>query len=360
MKPIALLPALLARVAALQSTGNQYYPAGLFPSWRCKTALGYRRPDSNGFFTSSIAFTLREIRGQLVAETQALADAIVASAVATYPLFENPAGLPLYNFYQTQPRQHFPHGYVLRRTYKFAPPDDVDCTALVYLSDPRPLTQNQWLHARLQAHANTVQGWADTGPPAFRARPIYSAWFGRHMPIDLDASTLSNALLWVTRTGLPLNEFDHGSLDFIAWVITSGEYQRAPLSVSAYYATAPLIAYHAGRLAAEVPALAAVRAALLRDLPPLLAEAGRYSFMERVLLASTLLRLGGAPPPLLDPTWPLAELEARSRGFYFFIAPLLNYHAPTRWLASWRLSQLDWECPAHALVLLAEYVSLAG
>ena len=355
----SLLPALLARVAALQSTGNRHYPAGLFPSWRCKTALGYRREDSNGFFTSSIAFTLSEIRGQLPAADQMLADAIVAKAVATYPLFQNPAGLPLYNFYQTRPRQHFPHGYLLRRTRKFAPPDDVDCTALVYLSDPRPPAQNRWLHARLQAHANTVQGWADTGPPAFRARPIYSAWFGRHMPIDLDASTLSNALLWVMRAGLPLNEFDHASLEFISWVVTSGEYQRAPLGVSAYYATAPLIAYHAGRLAAEVPALAAVRAALLRDLPQLLSET-RYSFIERVLLATTLLRLGGTPPPLLNPAWPMAELEARSRGFYFFIAPLLNYHRSTRWLAGWRLSQLDWECPAHALTLLAEYVALAG
>ena len=73
-----------------------------------------------------------------------------------------------------------------------------------------------------------------------------------------------------------------------------------------------------------------------------------------------MLRLGGTPPPLLDPTWTLAELEERSRGLYFCIAPLLNYYPQTRWLAGWRLSQIDWECPAHSLALLAEYVALGG
>ncbi|MGI4871082.1 MAG: hypothetical protein ACRYFX_07875 [Janthinobacterium lividum] len=353
-----MIIALLARIAALQSTGNQHYPAGLFPSQRGKKALGYRREDSNGFFTSSIAFTLREIHNKLPVEAQATVDSIVKKAITTYPLYQNPAGQPIYNFYQTQPRQHFPHGYLLRRSRKFAPPDDVDCTVLVYLSDPRSPTQNQWLHAKLQAHANTVQGWADTGPLVFRRQPIYSTWFGQYMPIDLDASTLSNALLWVVRSGLPLNEFDHGSLKFISWIITSGEYRRAPLSVSAYYATAPLIAYHVGRLAAEVPALADARAALLRDLPQLLA--GPLSFMERVLLSTTLLRLGAKPPPVLPPGCTLAEVEAHSQGLYFFIAPLLNYHSQTRWLARWRLSHIDWECPAHSLTLVAEYLALGG
>ena len=155
------------------------------------------------------------------------------------------------------------------------------------------------------------------------------------MPIDLDASTLSNALLWIVRSGLPLNEFDHGALEFINWTIASGAYRRRPLDVSAYYATAPLIAYHVGRLLAEadLPALAPARATLRRDLPALLA--GAAHFMDKILLATTLLRLGGAPAPLLDPAWTLADVEPRSRGLYFCIAPLLNYYPHTRWLARW-------------------------
>jgi hypothetical protein len=356
----SLLPPLVARIATLQSSGNQHYPAGLFPSLRWKTALGYRREDSNGFFTSLIVFTLREIQGRLPAASQAVVDDIAAKALAIYPLYQNKGGLDTYNFYPPRPGQHFPHGYLLHRSRHFAAPDDLDSTSLAYLAYPRPVAQNQWLKAKLQAHANTVKGWAATGPAAFRKKKIYSAWFGEQMPIDMDASTLSNGLLWVVRSGLPLDEFDADSLEFINWVIASGEYLRRPLDVSAYYATAPLIAYHVGRLLAEadLPQLAEARATLLRELPTLLTASSH--FMDKVLLGSTLLRLGANAPPLLgaDPT--LAELEAQSRGLYFCIAPLLNYYPQTRWLAGWKLSQIDWECPAHSLTLLAEYVALGG
>jgi hypothetical protein len=356
----SLLAQLVARIAALQSTGDQHYPAGLFPSWRWKKALGYQRPDSNGFFTSLTVFTLREMRAQLPAAAQLLVDDIARKALATYPLYQNRDGQATYNFYQTRPLNHFPHGYLLRRSRHFASPDDVDSTSLAYLSDPRPATQNQWLKAKLLAHANTVKGWAATGPRAFRRKKIYSAWFGERMPIDMDASTLSNAMLWVVRSQLPLNEFDGDALEFINWTITSGEYHRCPLDVSAYYATAPLIAYHVGRLLAEadLPHLAEARTTLRRELPTLLL--GAKSLMERILLGTTLLRLGDTPPPLLDPIWTFDELEQRSRGLYFCIAPLLNYYPQTRWLARWRLSQIDWECPAHSLALVAEYVALGG
>jgi hypothetical protein len=356
----SLLIQLVARIAALQSTGDQYYPAGLFPSLRWKKALGYRRPDTNGFFTSLIVFTLREIRAQLPAASQAAVDTIATKALAIYPLYQSKSGQETYNFYPPRPKQHFPHGYLLHRTRHFAAPDDLDSTSLAYLSNPRSEPENRWLKAKLQAHANTVKGWAVTGPRAFRDKKVYSAWFGERMPIDMDASTLSNGMLWAVRTGLPLNEFDEDSLAYINWTIASGEYRRRPLDVSAYYATAPLIAYHVGRLLAEadLPQLAEARAALRRELPALLAVAP--AFMDKVLLATTLLRLGEQPAPLLDPAWTLAELEPRSRGLYFCIAPLLNYYPQTRWLARWRLSQIDWECPAHSLTLLAEYVALGG
>ncbi len=354
----SLLTQLITRIAALQSAGDAHYPPGLFPSQRRKKALGYCREDSNVFFTALIAFTLQEIRRQLPDEAQAIVADIVAKARRTYPLYRSRSGQATYNYYQTQPRNHFPNGYLLHRTLHFATPDDVDSTTLVYLSDPRPTAENTWLKDKLRAHANTVKGWADAGPAAFRRRKIYSTWFGERMPIELDASTLSNALVWCLRTGLPLNEFDHDTLAFIDWVITSGAYRRDPLGVSAYYASAPLIAYHVGRLAAETPLLAASRATLLRELPGLLASSP--SFMDKLLLASTLRRLDATAPPLLDASWSLAELETRTRDFYFCIAPILNYYPYTRWLAKWSLSQIDWECPAHSLALVAEYVALGG
>lgn len=357
-EPAALLPQLITRIAALQSTGDAHYLPGLFPSQRLQKTLRYRREDSNVFFTAATVYTLQELSAHLPPATQGQVAAIAAKGRATYPHYRCPNGQPTYNFYLTQPRQHFPHGYLLGRFRQFATPDDVDSTSLVYLSDPGPAHPAAWLHAKLQAHANTVVGWATTGPAAFRRRKIYSTWFGKHMPIEFDVSTLSNALLWHQRNQLPLNEFDRDSLALIDWAITSGAYRHDPLGVSPYYATAPLIAYHAGRLAAEAPELAAARTALLRDLPGLLAASPH--FMDKLLLASTLRRLGAPAPPLLDPSWPLAEVERRSRGLQFCIAPLLNYYGPTRWLARWRLSHIAWECPAYSLALVAEYLVLGG
>lgn len=357
-EPAALLSALISRIAALQATGGPHYLPGLFPSQRRSRPLGLHREDSNVFFTALTVFTLQELSAQLPPAAQALVATVAELARATYPHYRSRDAQPTYNYYQTRPRNHFPNGRLLRRFTQFAPPDDVDCTVLVYLAAPGPAHNAAWLHHKLQAHANTVAAWASTGPAAFRRRKVYSTWFGRHMPIEFDVSTLSNALLWVVRSRLPLNEFDTDSLALIEWAITSGAYRHAPLGVSPYYATAPLVAYHVGRLAAEVPQLAATRTALLRELPALLAASPH--FMDKVLLASTLRRLGAAPAPLLGAGCTLAELEQRSRGLDFCIAPLLNYYPHTRWLAGWRLSHLAWECPAHSLALVAEYLALGG
>jgi hypothetical protein len=354
----ALLPLLIARIATLQSAGTAHYLPGLFPSQRRSHALGLCREDSNVFFTALTVFTLQELSAQLPPASRALVATMAEKARTTYPHYRSRDAQPTYNYYQTHPRNHFPHGRLLRRFRQFAPPDDVDCTVLIYLAAPGPAHNDAWLHRKLQAHANTVAGWAATGPVGFRRRKVYSTWFGKHMPIEFDVSTLSNALLWVVRSQLPLNEFDTDSLALIEWAITSGAYQRDPLGISPYYTTAPLVAYHTGRLAAEAPQLGAARAALLSEGPALLAASPH--FMDKILLASTLLRLGGTPPPLLGASCTLAELAQRSQGLDFCAAPLFNYYSPTRWLAGWRPSHLAWECPAHSLALVAEYLALGG
>lgn len=357
-EPATLLSQLITRIAALQATGDAHYLPGLFPSQRRSHALGLCREDSNGFFTALIIFTLQDISARLPPAAQALVADMVARARTTYPHYRSRDEQPTYNFYQTRPRNHFPNGRLLRRFRQFAPPDDVDCTVLIYLTDPSPAHNAAWLHHKLQAHANTVAGRARTGPAAFRQRKVYSTWFGKHMPIEFDVSTLSNALLWALRSQLPLNKFDTDSLALIDWAITSGAYRRDPLGVSPYYATAPLVAYHIGRLAAEAPPLGAARTALLRELPAQLAASSH--FMNKLLLASTLLRLGASPAPLLGAGCTLAEVAQRSLGLDFCSAPLFNYYPPTRWLAGWRPSHLAWECPAHSLALVAEYLVLGG
>ncbi len=348
------LESLIERIAALQSLGDDTYAAGLFPTQRLKKELNYLREDSNIFFTAITVFTLRDIRPLVLESSQAIIDSITEKAAATYALYQNKNGLPTYNFYQTQPSNHFPNGRIMRRTQHFKLPDDVDDTVMIYLITPRSREEHLWLKAKLQAHANAVKGWTQTGPPQFRKQKIYSTWFGEKMPIDFDASTLSNVLLWVFRNQLPLDEFDQNVLEFIGYTIRSGDYRERPLEASAYYATTPLIMYHVGRLLAEAPVLKDCRSILIHDMKAWKSE----TFMDRVMLATTLLRLGEDPGDVIPEKWTFETLVEQSRHHYFSIAPILNYYPQTRWLTNWKLSHINWECPAHSLALVAEYLAL--
>lgn len=349
-----VLESLIERIAALQSPGDATYVAGLFPSQRLKKELNYRREDSNIFFTAITVFTLQEIRSALSESSQQIVDAIAVKAAATYPLYQNKHGLATYNFYQTQPSNHFPNGRIMHRTQHFKLPDDVDDTVMIYLITPRSQEEHLWLKAKLRAHANTVKGWTKTGPLQFRKQKIYSTWFGEKMPIDFDASTLSNVMLWVYRNQLPLDEFDRNVMEFIAYTIRSGDYRQRPLEASAYYATTPLIMYHVGRLVAEVPVLNDCKQILVNDMKAWKSR----TFMDQVMIATTLLRLGEDPGEVLPENWTLETLLEQSRNHYFSIAPILNYYPQTRWLTNWKLSHINWECPAHSLALVAEYLVL--
>jgi hypothetical protein len=352
-----LLSLLIEEIAGCQSTGDRYYPAGLFPSRREKRILGYVREDSNIFFTAITVFTLNDIRPFLGAEDQVKVVEIAAKAAATYELYRNKNGLATYNFYQTDPSNHFPNGHIMRKTRHFKLPDDVDDTVMLYLITPRTWEENEWLKEKLRAHANTVKGWVRTGPDMFRNKKIYSTWFGEKMPIDFDASTLSNVLLWVCRNQLPLDEFDYDVLDFIRHSVKSGDYLTRPLEVSAYYATTPLIMYHIGRLMAEYPVLNDCRKRFLKDLKHWLSEQ-KISWMDRIMLNTTLLRLGEKAEKLVPDHATVTDIRKWSAHHCFSIAPILNYYPQTRWLTGWKLSHINWVCDAHSLTLVAEYLAL--
>lgn len=352
-----LLSSLIDEIAGYQSAGDRHYPAGLFPSRREKKVLGYVREDSNIFFTAIAVFTLNDIRPFLSPEEQVKVDEIAAKAAPAYELYQNKKGLATYNFYQTNPSNHFPNGRIMRKTQHFKLPDDVDDTVMLYLVTPRSWEENEWLKEKLRAHANTVKGWIRTGPECFRNKKIYSTWFGENMPIDFDASTLSNVLLWVCRNQLPLDEFDYDALEFIRHSVKSGSYLSHPLEVSAYYATTPLIMYHVGRLMAEFPVLNDCRKRFLKDLKQWLAEK-KLSWMDKIMLHTTLLRLGEKAERLIPEGTTVADIRKWSANHCFSIAPILNYYPQTRWLTGWKLSHIEWVCDAHSLVLVAEYLAL--
>ncbi|GAB3575777.1 hypothetical protein GCM10027578_40410 [Spirosoma luteolum] len=343
--------ALVAQIARLQGAD------GLFPSERRQPLLGYRRPDTNVFFTAATLFTLQSLGPQLSVRAQQAVAAMTARAVAQgYPRFRNKDGLATYNFWPTRPSQHFSNGYVFRHFEHFRIPDDIDDTALVYLTSPPPVATRQWLADKLPQHANRTRLTIRNTWPDYRPLRVYSTWFGRDMPIDFDACALSNLLYCRYALGLPPDGHQADTLTYLRDIVLSGRYQTDPFTCAPHYARTTLIGYHLSRLvsAFAIPELEPIRARLLTDAQQTPRPANR---IEQLLLAITRLRLGDTPPPV-----DLTAIERDFAGFYFFIAGLLTaYETPwlRRW-ASYPITQMRWHCDAHCWALVLEYGCLSG
>jgi hypothetical protein len=336
------------------------FPVGLFPSERFQPRWGYRRPDTNLFMTASVVFVLQSLRHRLSGAEQAIVGRITARAVAQYALFRNKDGLDTYNFWPPPQgdiaSRHFANGWLLHRFDHFRIPDDIDDTALVYLTRPTNRHQMQWLHHKLAQHANGSTRQIQNTFTDYRALRAYSTWFGKTMPIEFDVCALSNLLLLLHRHQLPLNQHDTDSLAVIKSVVETGRFRSYAFRCAHNYARPALIIYHIARLMAEAdpPALHPIRELLVAGAFAELAAIGSSvrACPDRLLLSTALLRLGASPPllPRADPHMGWAEAP-------FFIAGLLSsFEQPALYgLASQPLTHIRWRCPAHELSLALEY-----
>jgi len=174
--------------------------------------------------------------------------------------------------------------------------------------------------------------------------------------VEFDVSVLSNMLYCILHYKLPLNTHDNASFEYIRSVIETRRYIDAPFRCAHQYPRTPLIIYHVSRLMAafKPTALLPVWEQLAKDTENLLKNTSNR--MDRVLLASSLMRLGRAPEriPVEDFT------KTDFKGFYFFIAGLLTaYENPLLYKLSVNpLLHMHWTCEAHCWTLLAEYEAL--
>ncbi len=344
------LDEIIRRIADLQDK------TGLFPSFRHNPAIFYRRPDTNIFFTAVTVFTVQKLRSSVSVETRLLIDQIASRAVVAYPIFQNKGGLNTYNFWPTRPSQHFSNGYIFRHFDHFRIPDDIDDTAMVYLTTTPTTDEQRWLKEKLAQHANGSQPQRIRNTyPDYRELRAYSTWFGKNMGVDFDACALSNILYCIYQYDLPRNEHDTDSLTYLLSIVESGRYVSEPFRCAPHYARTSLIIYHLARLMAafEIPELEPVRPRLITDAQSQLTKATNR--VEQILLATALGWLG-EPVPAIS----LDGIEQDFDTFHFFIAGLLTaYEQPwLRRFADRPLTQMRWQCEAHCWALVAEYVAM--
>jgi hypothetical protein len=344
----------ISEIENLQSKGNHIFPAGIFPAQRVNPLIGYKRADTTIFFSTIICFTLQSIRKNVDAETALRIDRICEKVVANYPDFRNKDGLKTYNFWKTKPSRHFPNGYIFNRFEHFRIPDDVDDTAFIYMTSEPTWEELNWLKKKLVLHSNQYKLRIRNTYPEYKSLKAYSTWFGKNMYVEFDVCVLSNLMYCIFKYNLPLNEHDHASLEYIRSVIATDRYINVPFRCAHQYPRTPLIIYHVARLiAAFAPtSLEVVREKLISD-TQLLIEKESLHPMDRILLSTSLIRLG-------VPTKRVQTEHFNNehfKGFGFFIAGLLT--AYENWLL-YRLSilplfHMQWICEAHSWTLLAEY-----
>ena len=342
---------LIRKIACLQDTANRkYFPEGIFESYRSNEFLHYRRPDTNVFFTAITVFTLNNIKEFLSPESQLLVEKIAKKATESYHLFKNKNGLNTYNFFQTNPSKHFPHGNIINRFNHFKIPDDIDDTAMIYMTLPHIKEEAKWLQNKLIQHSNGYKNRVKNTFLEYKNLKAYSTWFGENMYIEFDACALSNMIYCQLHFGLELDEHGQDSVKYIQQTILTNQYIEQPFRVAHQYARTPLIIYHVMRLMNKfhIPELEICREKLESDILHYL-QKEELSFMDRVVLEISL------PNKNVVEVQNLNDVDT---NYPFFIAGLLTAYENTLLykLSSSKLFHINWTCEAHSLALLAEWI----
>lgn len=348
---------LLQQLAAMQGRGEGAYPDGIFPSQRIHTATGIVREDDNVFFTACIVEMLQRSRHMMAENEWAIADGICKRALSAYPLYRNKDGLDTYNYWRTMPSGHFPNGRFMHRFHHFRIPDDIDDTALVYLTEKASDERVQWLREKLKAHANLAYRQARNTFREYRHLKVYSSFIGKNMYIDFDVCVLSNLMrLLLPVIGGDLNEYDRDSLFFIADVVRKGRHITDPYTSAPQYASSHLILYHLSRLLPLLPSeMADLRPIIVRDLHQ---AHGASNGMTRLLLENALFECGEMCSEKMG--WDDAVIEEPQ--FNYFIAGLLTAYEGTlpQEIAKWPITHLNYRSAAFNIMLLVRNQFLRG
>ena len=120
--------------------------------------------------------------------------------------------------------------------------DDVDDTAMIYLTSSPTKDEAKWLKEKLILHANLTKLQVKNTYADYRNLRAYSTWFGKNMYIEFDACVLANLMYWVYESQLPLNQHDEASLTYIRSVIETNRYLLEPFRCAHEYPrTVPII-----------------------------------------------------------------------------------------------------------------------
>lgn len=344
---------LVSLLSSMQVKRDDFYFGGTFPVYRRYGRAVRLKQDNSIFFTGLIALVLKETRGALSPSASRVGDSILSRAVASYVHFRNPSGAPTFNFWRADPPLIFPNSWFLNHFDETNQlPDDLDDTAILWLTMDAPDSTVRRVKALMEAHANGVTNRIRNTLPEYRNLPAYSTWFGVKMPVDFDFCVLCNVLYFVSSYGLPLSVQDSASVEYLRQVIVRGQWLDRAAYVAPHYGRPPILLYHISRLLTRlsVPALDTLKPALLADARAAYGHSDNW--LDSVLLSTAVIRLGGAPPPLPR----FSEAALQDHWPTFFVASFSAYFPQffKRMLLHSQVIKYYFSCPAYRVALYLE------
>src|SRR5690606_6873108 len=103
-------------------------------------------------------------------------------------------------------------------------PDDVDDSAIIYLTKPHSKEDAVWLKEELIKHANLSKKQIQNTLSGYKNLKAYTTWFGKNMYLEFDFCVLCNAMYFVHHYNLPYSEHDRATINYLKNVITSGDH----------------------------------------------------------------------------------------------------------------------------------------
>lgn len=356
----ALITALIRDIEASQFKQDGEFYKGMFPAYRqCAGFPHNYQPDNNIFFSAITAFTLKNIDPYLNNSDKTRASQIVQQTAVAYPYYRNQHGKPYYSFWPANARI-LPHSYFINRFNGiFAQGDDADDSVMILLASDDNSSDNAALKERLIQVSNLKKRKINSTFKKYRNIPAYSTYLGEKMHPDFDFAVQCNILYFNFEKKMPLVKEDSATVLLLSEILKNREYMKRPVYVSPSYVQSSVLIYHISRLMGsfKIAALDVYKEQLIADAYRLLGKA--TNIMDRIILRTSLLRLGAKAPDLTINT--IADFERTDHREFVFFQARAAFAQPTpikQIFLHWNYLIYSFYCPTYNKALLLEYLVL--
>jgi hypothetical protein len=231
---------------------------------------------------------------------------------------------------------------------------------MIYLTKPHSQSDAVWLADKLIKHANGKGQFLKHTFEKYRKLKLYSVYFGKNIPPEIDFCILTNILLFKHQYKLPLNDYDQDAFRYLVSVISSNEHIHCPFVIAPYYPTSAQILYHMARLIAITgyDELSAIQEKVIMEISNSLAKAS--GMVEKLLLSIAALRLGLKEKALFIKN--IEDVINNKKATFFYSSPLVVFDSFfIRRLDKYKIfhiTHLHARSEAYLMALILEYKML--